>query len=162
MCFSIDIAKDRRDLLPLKSVRTRNKRKRRNDDFALQSECANRDLESDSRVTHRNAMLGAREFCYALLELIHVLAAVRQPASIEDVVYAFSKALPVADVWLAQVQRVFEGRCSAKDCQIYDRGPICYPVHFKLGCTTPGSRLYKLTSLACRSSISNDTALSCL
>ena len=86
MCFSIDVAKDRCDLLPLKSVRTRDKRERRNNDFARQSERANRDLESDSCVTHRNAMLGAREFGYSLLELVDVLAAVRQPASIENVV----------------------------------------------------------------------------
>src|SRR5687767_9939611 len=116
MCSSIDVAKDRCDLLPLKSMRTRDKRERRNDDFTLQSECANRDLESDSCVTHRNAMLNTREFGYSPLELVDVLAAVRQPASIENVVDALSKALPVADVGLAHVQRVFEGRCSAKDC----------------------------------------------
>ena len=107
--LGIDVAEDRRDLLPLEGVRGGDERHGRDNYLPAQVEGAV--VSSKATVALHMAMqcLTPR-YSAASLELPHVGAVVGQPPAVDDVVEPREEPFPVADVRPADVQRLGE-RC---------------------------------------------------
>src|SRR5215813_1141384 len=72
VCLRINVAKDRRDLLPLKRVGCGYESEGRDNDFALQLQGANCDFKTDGCVADGNAMRDAGYFSDSFLKLADV------------------------------------------------------------------------------------------
>lgn len=70
MGLRIDIGEYRSNFLPMQGVRSRNECVGRDDDFTLQLQRANRDLQRNGAVTHGHAMPDAEIGSNLLLELL--------------------------------------------------------------------------------------------
>src|SRR5260370_15717791 len=67
----IDVAKHRRDSLPLKRVGGSDKGERWHNDFTSHLRCPNRDLQGDSAIAHGNTVLHLNQVGNSLLELFY-------------------------------------------------------------------------------------------
>src|SRR5713226_1942618 len=114
----IDIAKNRRDPLPLESVSRRDKSEGWNDDFTFHSQGFNRDLQGHRAIAHGNTMLHANQVSNALLELFYDRAIVGEPARVENLVETFKQARAVADVRPIDVELLVKGRHAAENRQV--------------------------------------------
>ena len=117
----IDIAKNRRDPLPLNGVGRGDKSEGWNDDLALQPQGANRDLQSHRTIAHRNTVFHANQVGDSLLELFYERTIVGKPARVEYPVEAFEQSGAVADVGPAYVQSLFKCRLTSKKRQVGNR-----------------------------------------
>src|SRR6266536_170231 len=72
----LNVAKDRRDLLPLKSMGRGNESKRGNNDFTTEAQSANRDLQGHGSIADSNAVFYADEIGDAVLEFLSARAAI--------------------------------------------------------------------------------------
>jgi hypothetical protein len=70
MGLRVDVGKYGSNLLPLKSVRRSDERKRRHDHFAGQIQSADGNFQGRGGITGDNAMLGPEEFANLGLELM--------------------------------------------------------------------------------------------
>ena len=110
VCRGIDVAKDRRDFLPLEGMRGGDKGERRHDDFATETERAGDEAKGDGGIAHRDAMFHPEQITDAAFEFLDVGAAVGEPLIIENVVYSMEETVAIAEVRPAHVQGVREFR----------------------------------------------------
>jgi len=115
VCAGVDIREHRRDFLPLQGMRRGDKSKRRHDDLAVQPQRADQQLESDGSVAHEHAIAHPDEVADSALELDYVLAAIREPAPVQDVIQPGEKTLAVADVGPTHMQLLGKRRGTAKN-----------------------------------------------
>ncbi len=111
----VDIAKDRREPLPLQGVGRRNERERRHDDLARQPQRADGDLQGHGAVAQGDAVSHPGQLRQAALEFAYVRPAVGQPAGVQDVVDPRQEAVAVADIGPADVEPFREGGRAGED-----------------------------------------------
>ncbi len=116
----IDIAKNRRDSLPLKSVGRRDKGEGWDDHFTCHPQCSNRDLQRHRAIAHGNTVLHANQFGDSPLEPFYERTIVGKPARVENPVKAFEQSRTLADVGPADVEWLAKGWQSAKNRQVAD------------------------------------------
>ena len=122
----IDIAEDRRDLLPLQGVGGGDEGKRGDDHFAVQSQSADGDLQRHGGVAHGDAVLDAQEIGDALLEFLHERAVVGQPAAVEQVVDAGQQRRCGRRRWAGRRGVAQRKPAAAKDRQIFHMTPVAH------------------------------------
>ena len=113
----VDIAEDRRDLLPLQGVRRGDEGERGHNHLALQSQGANGDLQGHGAVAHGDAVLDAHHVGDPPLEFLNIDTGIRQPPTIQNVVDPLQQAVPIPDVGPAHVELVRKRRLAAEDRQ---------------------------------------------
>lgn len=118
MCRRIDVAKNRGNLLPLQGVRGGNKRERRHDDFALESEGADGEFKANRRIANGDAMFDAQVILQSAFQFLHACAIVRKPTAIEDLFDTFHETFSIGNVWPADVYLFSERRTAAENSQV--------------------------------------------
>jgi hypothetical protein len=111
----IDVAKNRRDLLPLQGMGRRDKGERRDNHLAFQAQRANDNLQRHRGVAHDNAMFHAEKAAQFLLKFLNVIAVIGKPAAFQNVTRPLEEPLAIADIRLADMKFFLETRLSAKD-----------------------------------------------
>src|SRR5262249_16391495 len=105
----IDVGEDRRDFLPLQSVRGGDEGEGGNDHFAAQVQGPDSDFQGQGAVAGRDTVAHVQQVGHALLELTDVGTAVGEPTAVEDVVEAVVELLPVADIGGTDMHRLVKG-----------------------------------------------------
>jgi hypothetical protein len=118
VCTRIHIAEHRLDLLPLQGMGRGDEGEGRDNHFTREAESPSSNLQSYRRIAHGDAVLDPQQISDALFKLLDVWSVVREPPPVQDVIEQFEKALPVADVGPADMQRIPENRLAAKYCQV--------------------------------------------
>ena len=116
----VDVAEDRRDLLPFQRVRGRDERERWHDHLAAQTRRADGDLQAHGAVTHGDAVAHALSLRHPSLELLDQRPIVGEPAPIEHFVDPGEQALAIGDVGPAHVECLGEGRGSSEDREVLE------------------------------------------
>src|SRR5215210_4658287 len=114
MGYRINIAKDRRDALPLQRMGSRCKGERRHNHFALQIQRANCNLQTNGRVAHRDAVFDADQPGNTPLEFAQVTPVVSQPTALKYVADEFQQPCFVAQIRTPDKKLLTKSRRSAK------------------------------------------------
>ena len=94
----IDVAKNRRDSMPLKHMGGGNEGKGREDDFAFQIHCPDGEFQGDGAVGNGNAMFGTTVVGKFGFKLPQTRAVVGEPLVLEDCGKTFLQLGVIANV----------------------------------------------------------------
>src|SRR5215213_9293216 len=126
--YRVDIAKHRRDPLPLEGVCRGDERPGRNDDLTGETGGLYCDLQRYCGVARGYAVLDTEQFRELSLELLHVGTVVGQPPAIQRTADAFKQAFGTTDVGATDVQDFLEGRRTTHYrqffCAVFVRHPV--------------------------------------